>query len=39
MDEVKAIFGHEKQKTAAVFRPAAVEKLVIPRGLEPLLPT
>ena len=29
----------KNKKTAAVFRPAAVEKLVIPRGLEPLLPT
>ena len=39
MDEVKAIFGHEKQKHGNRFSPAAVEKLVIPRGLEPLLPT
>ena len=29
----------KNKKTATVFSPAAVENLVIPRGLEPLLPT
>jgi hypothetical protein len=39
MDEVKAILDRLKQKNGSRFNSVAVENLVIPRGLEPLLPT